>query len=40
VPVPDILTERRGILYVSENIWSWKGSGPTKAQVSDEKSLM
>jgi hypothetical protein len=23
--IPDILTERRGIMYVSENIWSWKG---------------
>jgi hypothetical protein len=22
---PDILIERRGIMYVSENIWSWKG---------------
>ena len=21
----DILTEYRGIVYVSENIWSWKG---------------
>jgi len=22
---PEILTERRGIMYVSENLWSWKG---------------
>jgi len=23
--IPEILTERRGIMHLSENIWSWKG---------------